>query len=52
MPGRINTTIYMYPDTIKKLKIAALEEARNAYEIVDEAVLDWLAKKKPTKSKA
>jgi hypothetical protein len=36
----------MFPDTIKNLKITALEEDRNAYEIVEEAVLEWLSRRK------
>jgi hypothetical protein len=39
-------TTYMFPDTIKNLKITALEEDRNAYEIVEEAVLEWLSRRK------
>jgi hypothetical protein len=33
------------PDTIKNLKMTALEEDRN-YEIVEEAVLEWLSRHK------
>jgi hypothetical protein len=36
----------MFPDTIKDLKITALEEDRYAYEIVEEAVLEWLSRHK------
>jgi hypothetical protein len=36
----------MLPDTIKNLKMTALEEDRNAYEIVEEAVLEWLSRHK------
>ncbi|MCC3247472.1 hypothetical protein LG047_19475 [Methylocystis sp. WRRC1] len=34
---------YLNPDLIKNLKRAALDDERNAYEIVEEAVADWLA---------
>jgi hypothetical protein len=44
--GRRALTTYMFPDTIKNLKVAALEEDKNAYEIVEEAVLDWLKRRK------
>lgn len=41
--GRRPLTTYMFPETIKDLKMAALEEDKNAYEIVEEAVKNWLA---------
>lgn len=44
--GRRALTTYMFPDDIKNLKMAALEDNRNAYEIVEEAVGDWLATRK------
>jgi hypothetical protein len=44
--GRRALTTYMLPDTIKNLKMTALEEDRNAYEIVEEAVLEWLSRHK------
>lgn len=36
----------MAPDVIKNLKKAALDAGKPAYEIVEIAVLEWLAKKK------
>jgi hypothetical protein len=35
--------VYVLPDVIKKLKMAALEEGRSAYEITEEAIREWLA---------
>jgi hypothetical protein len=32
-------------DLIKELKKAALDDDRNAYEIVEEAVINWLARR-------
>ncbi len=49
--GRMNTTVYMFPETIKRLKMAALQDDRNSYEIVEEAVLEWLKRRK-TKQRA
>ncbi len=47
--GRRPLTTYMFPDTIKQLKMAALEEDRNAYEILEEAVSHWLERRKKQK---
>jgi hypothetical protein len=33
----------MQPDLVKALKKAGLDEDKNAYEIVEEAVTEWLA---------
>jgi hypothetical protein len=41
--------IYMSPDLIKELKRAALDEDRPAYELAEEAILDWLKRRKRTK---
>lgn len=47
--GRRPLTTYMWPDTIKKLKMAALEDERNAYEILEEAVSNWLDSRRKQK---
>lgn len=44
--GRRALTTYMFPDDIKNLKMAAIEDNRNAYEIVEEAVGEWLKRRK------
>jgi hypothetical protein len=41
--GRKPLLVYLRQEVIKKLKIAALEEDRPAYEIAEEAVSKWLA---------
>jgi hypothetical protein len=41
--GRKPFLAYLDADLIKNLKKAALDDERNAYEIVEEAVSDWLA---------
>jgi hypothetical protein len=41
--GRRPLLVYMQPEMVKDLKKAALDEDRNAYEIVEEAVHRWLA---------
>jgi hypothetical protein len=33
----------LHPDLIKQLKKVALDEDRNAYEITEDAVREWLA---------
>ncbi|WP_166145986.1 hypothetical protein [Methylosinus sp. RM1] len=43
--GRKPFLAYLDADLIKKLKKAALDDERNAYEIVEEAVKDWLAER-------
>jgi hypothetical protein len=35
--------VYLPPDLIKRLKVAALDEDRPAYELTEEAVSEWLA---------
>lgn len=42
--GRRALLVYLDPDVIKRLKKAALDEDRNAYEITEEAVREWLQK--------
>lgn len=49
--GRRPLTTYMRPEVIKNLKMAALEEDRNAYEIVEEAVEEWLKTRKSRRGK-
>lgn len=44
--GRRSLLVYLDPDVIKQLKKAALDEERTAYEITEEAVRDWLRRKK------
>lgn len=39
--------IYLDPDVIRELKTAALSEERPAYELAEEAIRDWLKKRKP-----
>jgi hypothetical protein len=41
--GRRPLLVYMETETVKDLKRAALDQDRNAYEIVEEAVRRWLA---------
>ena len=50
--GRKPLLVYMLPDVVKELKKAGLDDDMKAYEIVEEAVLEWLAnRKKPKKAK-
>jgi hypothetical protein len=35
--------VYLRPDVIRRLKVAALDEGRPAYELTEEAVSEWLA---------
>jgi hypothetical protein len=44
--GRKSLLVYLRQDVIKRLKIAALDEDRPAYEITEEAVCEWLAGRK------
>ena len=44
--GRRSLLVYLDPDVIKQLKKAGLDEDRTAYEITEEAVRDWLGRKK------
>ena len=43
--GRRTLLVYLDGDLIKNLKKVALDDERNAYEIVEEAVVDWLARR-------
>jgi hypothetical protein len=47
--GRRQLLIYMLPDVVKDLKRAALEEDRPAYLLAEEAILDWLKRRKRNK---
>lgn len=49
--GRKSLLVYLHPDVIKELKKAALDEDRTAYEITEEAVAAWLARKAGRKGK-
>lgn len=40
--GRKSFLVYLRPDVIKRLKVAALDEGRPAYELTEEAVFQWL----------
>ncbi len=40
--GRKALLVYLLPDVIKRLKIAALDEGRHAYELTEKAVSEWL----------
>jgi hypothetical protein len=42
----------MSADVIKAVKLAALEDGINAWEIMEEAAKDWLARSKKSKRKA
>jgi hypothetical protein len=44
--GRRPLLVYLDPRVIKQLKKAALDEDRTAYEITEEAVREWLRRKK------
>jgi hypothetical protein len=47
--GRRPLLVYMRPDLVINLKKAALDEGRNAYELVEDAVGDLLAKRDKSK---
>lgn len=40
--GRRALLVYLRPNVIKRLKVAALDEGRPAYELTEEAVSEWL----------
>jgi hypothetical protein len=44
--GRRQVLLYMKPEVAKALKKAALDEERNAYEIAEEAVVEYLKRKR------
>ena len=48
--GRRPLLVYLDPNVIKQLKKTALDEDRTAYEITEEAVREWLLKKKPDRA--
>jgi hypothetical protein len=39
---RSQLLIYMKPDLVRQLKLAALAKGRPAYELVEEAIAEWL----------
>jgi hypothetical protein len=43
--GRKSLLVYLQPELIKDLKKAALDDERNAYEIVEEAIREWLPRR-------
>lgn len=44
--GRKSLLVYLDPEVIKQLKKAALDHDRNAYEIAEDALREWLAENK------
>lgn len=48
--GRRQLTTYMDPEILKELKMAAIQIDKKAYEVVEEAVAEWLKRRK-TKTK-
>ncbi len=44
--GRKSLLVYMDEALIKELKKAAVDDDRNAYDIVEEATRNWLATRK------
>jgi len=40
--GRKALLVYLRPDLIKRLKVAALDEDCSAYELAEQAVREWL----------
>ena len=47
--GRRQILIYLAPDLVKELKRAALDEDRPAYMLAEEAITDWLKRRKRKK---
>jgi len=47
--GRRQILIYLAPELIKELKRAALDEDRPAYLLAEEAIMDWLKRRKRKK---
>ncbi len=41
--GRRPLLVYLRPDLIKKLKMAALDESKPAYALTEQAIRNWLA---------
>jgi len=44
--GRRQVLLYMKPEIAKALKKAALDEERSAYEIAEDAIADYLKRKR------
>jgi phage FluMu gp28-like protein len=44
--GRRQVLLYIKPEVTKALKKAALDEERNAYEIAEDAIVDYLKRKR------
>lgn len=40
--GRKPLLVYLHPNLVKRLKVAALDENRPSYELTEEAVREWL----------
>lgn len=49
--GRKQLLVYLHPDVIKDVKKAGLDEDRPVYEIAEEALSAWLAKRARAKAK-
>lgn len=47
--GRKSLLVYLRPDVIRKLKMAALDEEKPAYAITEEAVSQWLENRERTR---
>jgi hypothetical protein len=47
--GRRQILLYMAPEIVRELKRAALDEERPAYELAEEAIREWLRRRKPRK---
>jgi hypothetical protein len=47
--GRRQFLIYLNEDLIKELKRAALDEDRPAYELAEEAIFEWLKRRRRKK---
>jgi hypothetical protein len=50
--GRKSLLVYLNADLIKELKKAALDDEVNAYEIVEEATRQWLARREKKRRSA
>jgi hypothetical protein len=49
--GRKALLVYLRPELIKRLKLAALDEDRPAYQLTEEAVSEWLAARERTRKR-
>jgi hypothetical protein len=47
--GRRALLVYLRQELIKRLKIAALDENRPAYELTEEAIAEWLVRRRGRK---